>query len=94
MLLVSPSTTEHGKKARTVRYRTHTLSSGSRYALPTSLIDKAVCVQDALEEADNYAATLSRSLALVLEEFYQTLQHVAVSSITGEGMQELMQVPP
>jgi hypothetical protein len=51
-------------------------------------------MQNALEEADNYAASLSRSLALVLEEFYQTLQHVSVSSVTGEGMSELMQVHP
>lgn len=47
-------------------------------------------LQDALDATDTYAGTLSRSLALVLEEFYQHLQHVAVSSITGEGMDDLL----
>ena len=49
-------------------------------------------LQDALDATDSYAATLSRSLALVLEEFYEQLQHVAVSSVSGEGMEELFAV--
>lgn len=51
-------------------------------------------LQVALDASDTYAATLSRSLALVLEEFYEHLQHVAVSSVTGEGMPELLAVRP
>eukprot|EP00892_Ulva_mutabilis_P000331 jgi/Ulvmu1/10299/UM060_0101.1 len=47
-------------------------------------------LQVALDASDSYAATLSRSLALVLEEFYEHLHHVAVSGVTGEGMSELL----
>jgi GPN-loop GTPase len=49
-------------------------------------------LQRALDADDTYAATLSRSLALVLEEFYANLRHVGVSSVTGEGMPELFEV--
>lgn len=55
-------------------------------------------LQDALDATDTYAATLGRSLALVLEEFYEHLHHVAVSTVTGEGMADLhavrLPVPP
>lgn len=51
-------------------------------------------LQDALDATDTYAATLGRSLALVLEEFYEHLQHVAVSSVSGEGMADLLSVWP
>ena len=40
-------------------------------------------------QATSYSATLTRSMALVLEEFYATLTHVAVSAVTGEGMDGL-----
>lgn len=40
----------------------------------------------------SYASTLSRSLALVLEKFYQNLQTVAVSAVTGQGMDDFFQV--
>jgi len=40
----------------------------------------------ALEKDASYAATLSRSLSLVLDEFYQSMKSVGVSAITGEGM--------
>lgn len=35
---------------------------------------------------------LSRSLSLVLEEFYQAMTTVGVSAVTGEGMDEFFEV--
>jgi hypothetical protein len=48
--------------------------------------------QAALEKDTSYAATLSRSLSLVLDEFYQSMRSVGVSAVTGEGMTEFFQV--
>lgn len=48
--------------------------------------------QKALDCDDSYAGSLSRSLSLVLDEFYQNLTTVGVSSITGEGMPALFEV--
>ena len=48
--------------------------------------------QRALDADDSYAASLSRSLSLVLDEFYENLTTVGVSSLTGEGMDELFEV--
>jgi GPN-loop GTPase len=44
--------------------------------------------QTALDEVqdDSYMGNLSRSLSLVLEEFYNNLSSVGVSAATGEGM--------
>jgi GPN-loop GTPase len=44
----------------------------------------------ALDAEGSYAATLSRSLALALDEFYSAMPAVAVSAATGAGMGELM----
>lgn len=46
---------------------------------------------EALQADGSYASTLTRSLSLVLEEFYENLQHVAVSAVTGEGMAQLFE---
>ncbi|RLN56198.1 hypothetical protein BBJ29_003803 [Phytophthora kernoviae] len=46
--------------------------------------------QTALDQVqdDSYMGSLSRSLSLVLEEFYNNLSSVGVSAATGEGMAE------
>jgi len=46
---------------------------------------------EALKADDSYMSTLTRSMSLVLEEFYQTLSYVGVSAATGEGLTELFQ---
>jgi hypothetical protein len=46
----------------------------------------------ALEADSSYASTLSRSLSLVLDEFYVGMKHAGVSALTGEGMQDLFKV--
>ena len=49
--------------------------------------------QDALDEfmatdQAGYYASLTRSLSLVLDEFYTTLQRVGVSAATGDGIDD------
>jgi GPN-loop GTPase len=45
----------------------------------------------ALDADATYAASLSRSLSLVLEEFYENLEAVGVSAVTGEGINEFLE---
>jgi len=49
--------------------------------------------QDALDDervnGADYMSSLTKSMALVLDEFYQTLAAVGVSAATGQGMTEL-----
>jgi GTPase SAR1 family protein len=45
--------------------------------------------QAALRSNTTYMASLTRSMSLVLEEFYKTLKCVGVSAVTGQGMPEL-----
>ncbi|PAV89625.1 hypothetical protein WR25_16670 [Diploscapter pachys] len=48
---------------------------------------------EALEESrSSYMNNFSRSLSLVLDEFYTNLKTVCVSSATGEGMQEVVEL--
>jgi hypothetical protein len=46
--------------------------------------------QEALAQDTTYMSSLTRSMSLVLDEFYQNLQTVGVSSMTGAGMDEFM----
>ena len=45
-------------------------------------------LQDAIDESSTYMASLSRSMGLVLQEFYGALTAVGVSAHTGAGMDE------
>ncbi|KAL3687730.1 hypothetical protein R1sor_014039 [Riccia sorocarpa] len=47
--------------------------------------------QDAVECDKSYNANLSRSLCLVLDEFYQNLHNVGVSAVTGAGIENFFQ---
>ncbi|XP_032071387.1 GPN-loop GTPase 1 [Thamnophis elegans] len=47
--------------------------------------------QDALSQETSYASNLTRSMSLVLDEFYNTLQVVGVSAVQGTGMDEFFE---
>ncbi|MFH4974494.1 hypothetical protein AB6A40_001203 [Gnathostoma spinigerum] len=48
--------------------------------------------QEALDEcSSSYMSDLTRSLSLVLDQFYENLSCVAVSSLTGEGIDEFLE---
>lgn len=46
------------------------------------------CFQEAIESEKTYLSSLTHSMSLVLDEFYQTLQGVAISAATGDGVEE------
>ena len=45
---------------------------------------------DALSKQDNYLSTLSRSMSLVLDEFYNQVPHIGVSSTIGKGFDKIL----
>ncbi|XP_028653054.1 GPN-loop GTPase 1 [Erpetoichthys calabaricus] len=47
--------------------------------------------QDALNQETSYVSNLTRSMSLVLDEFYSNLRVVGVSSVTGNGLDQLFQ---
>ena len=46
----------------------------------------------ALNQDPSYAASLSKSMALVLEEFYEKLHNVGISAVSAEGMDDFFTV--
>ena len=64
----------------------------SSHELPLQWMKDFNAFQSSLDSDDSYAASLSRSLSLVLDEFYENLTTVGVSSVTGEGMDAMFEV--
>lgn len=48
-------------------------------------------LQDAMQADGSYMTSLTRSMSLVLQEFYENLTVVSCSAVTGQGMPELFE---
>ena len=57
----------------------------------TTWMTDHTALMDALDADPTYVAGLSKSMALVLEEFYSCLRAVGVSAYTGAGMDALFE---
>ena len=53
-------------------------------------MDDYESLQQVLRKKDDYMSTFSSSLSLLLNEFYKTIKYVKVSSVTGEGFDDLI----
>ena len=53
-------------------------------------MDDYESLQSVLKKKDDYMSTFSSSLSLLLNEFYKTIKYVKVSSVTGEGFDDLI----
>ncbi|KAL0210572.1 hypothetical protein RCL1_005008 [Eukaryota sp. TZLM3-RCL] len=64
-------------------------------AASTSILDEWLANPESLEQMldqeSSYLSVFQRSLSLVIEEFYSTLNTVAVSSLTGHGIDKLLE---
>ena len=54
---------------------------GDYFAFQTALTDM---------QSESYLSSMMQSMGLVLEEFYQNIRHVVVSSYTGDGMDDFL----